>query len=90
MYAIPMSFSVVLLSILWNLILICKVQFARERPVTKLTFTPYILSFCFLACQLLETGLLEYTQMGWDQTQRRNFADFLFDNKADGKNALFH
>jgi len=46
--------------LLWNLALICKVQFDRDRPITKLTFKPYVLSFSFLVAQLIETWILVY------------------------------
>jgi len=60
-YAIPLAFGLVLMTLLWNLALLCKVQFSREKQVTKLTFKPYIISFCFLTSQLIESALLEYT-----------------------------
>lgn len=59
-YAIPLSSSLVVFALLWNLLLICKVQFARNKPITKLTFKPYILSFCFLVAQLIEAHILVY------------------------------
>ena len=47
-YACPLALSLVLIMLLWNLTLLCKVQFFRDRQVTKLTYLPYILSFSFL------------------------------------------
>lgn len=59
-YAIPLSVGLVTLVLLWNLTLLCKVQFARDRTFTKLSFQPYVLSFAFLVSQLIETCILEY------------------------------
>ena len=60
-FAIPIAFSLVLVVLLWNIVLICKVQYSRREKVTKLTFQPYVISFCFLMSQLLESAILEYT-----------------------------
>ena len=59
-FAIPLSSSLVVAMLLWNLMIICKVQFARDRPITKLTFKPYVLSFFFLIAQLIECFILVY------------------------------
>lgn len=47
-YACPFALSLVFTALLWNITLLCKVQFFRNKLVTKLTYLPYILSFCFL------------------------------------------
>lgn len=60
-YAIPLAFSLVTMTLLWNLVLLCKVQFLKDKHVTRLTFKPYIISFCFLTSQLIESAILEYT-----------------------------
>lgn len=61
MYAIPLSLSLVMVALLWNIALICRVQFSREKQVTKLTFIPYMISLCFLLAQLIECAMLEYS-----------------------------
>ncbi len=58
------------MTLLWNFALLCKVQFSREKQVTKLTFKPYIIIFCFLTSQLIESALVEYTNENPVEVQR--------------------
>lgn len=92
MYAIPLSVGLVTMVLLWNLVLLCKVQFARDRTFTKLSFKPYVLSFAFLASQLIETCILEYEN---ERDTHRRSADkgrtviFSFEFQAHWTQALF-
>lgn len=49
------------MAVLWNVALICREQFSREKQVTRLAFIPYMLSFSFLLFQLLESIILQYS-----------------------------
>ena len=53
-YCIDFTFALVIITVIWNLFIICRIQFSREIIVTRLTFQPYIFALAFLLVQFVE------------------------------------
>ena len=47
-YGTGIALSIVILTCLLNVILICRINFRRERLITKLTLRPYYYSLAYL------------------------------------------
>ena len=45
----------VALTLLWSMVLLCKIQFGKNVVVTRLTFKPYVFALFFLVVQFVES-----------------------------------
>ena len=50
-----MIFAIVTFAILWNSILVCRIQYRRNPDITKLTYKPYLFALYFLLIQFVES-----------------------------------
>ena len=62
-YCIDFTFTLVIITFLWNLFLICRIQFSRIIIVTRLTFQPYLFALAFLSVQFVECLALMISQV---------------------------
>ena len=54
-YGLDICFALVCLTLIWCIVLCCKIQYGKDVLVTKLTFKPYLCAFLFLLAQFFES-----------------------------------
>ena len=67
-YCIDFTFTLVIITFLWNLFLICRIQFSRVIIVTRLTFQPYLFALAFLSVLFVECLALMVSQVNSGDT----------------------